>query len=701
MSDDTPLGPPDAFLDWARPLLALSRSQILQDLWVMWTLGAPRTGFVLDIGAADGVHLSNSWLLERLGWRGLLVEPNPRFAASIAAQRAMPHDARAVGPRTGERLAFHVVRDFPELSRLAEGMPTDSHDRRGARDDVETVVVDTVTAADLLAERGCPALIDYLSLDVEGAELLFLETLDWSRVRFRCLTVEHNLTPNRRAIHDLLTAQGYVRVWEELSWFDDWYVAAEAPDWAAVEAGRAAFTPRPESYIRFQDVRRDGDHADRVDGEADVQAMSPERVGAPSTEAQGGTTDPGAFRRLAAFAPSDGSTRCIELELPAGTTARLQPFVSLLTVDGDLLLNIEVEPEQRRVAAAQRFDGVWSGRIEYEAATGEEGLKLSIEVLPGGGVSLGLSGGVLFAWDAPRGGASLAAIDGMGFWTVAHTTLASTGEDTRTLVAAETPSRGLSGALFDDLVYDIGANNGDDTDFYLAKGFRVVAVDADPALCARVAERFAGAITDGRLTLINAGVAPVRGRLTFYVNEVHDEWSSFDREIASRGHPVREVIVPTVTPDDLLDAFGVPRYLKIDIEGYDAVMVRAAAANPVKPTFLSFENGALDLFEALVAAGYDSFQIVNQAHVTEARCPVPAREGLTVEHCFPRGSSGPFGRDLPEKAWLGVPAMRQVLTDHLARVAQRPDSETGEWFDLHASISNASGIAPDRPGTRR
>jgi hypothetical protein len=44
------------------------------------------------------------------------------------------------------------------------------------------------------------------------------------------------------------------------------------------------------------------------------------------------------------------------------------------------------------------------------------------------------------------------------------------------------------------LIYDLGMNNGDDTDYYLKRGFEVVAVEANPALCQVARDRFAEAI---------------------------------------------------------------------------------------------------------------------------------------------------------------------------------------------------------------
>ncbi len=69
-----------------------------------------------------------------------------------------------------------------------------------------------------------PAEIDYLSIDTEGSELEILRAFDFDRWNVRLISVEHNHTPLRQPLYDLLTARGYVRKWPELSAFDDWYV---------------------------------------------------------------------------------------------------------------------------------------------------------------------------------------------------------------------------------------------------------------------------------------------------------------------------------------------------------------------------------------------------------------------------------------------------------------------------------------------
>src|SRR5947209_5901508 len=93
-----------------------------------------------------------------------------------------------------------------------------------------------------------------------------------------------------------------------------------------------------------------------------------------------------------------------------------------------------------------------------------------------------------------------------------------------------------------NLVYDVGMNNGDDTAYYLHRGYRVVAVEADPTLVEEARERFADAVLDGRLTLLNVGIAAEEKSAQFWICEGKSVWNSFDRAVASRnGRPCHAI----------------------------------------------------------------------------------------------------------------------------------------------------------------
>ncbi|MBS0362736.1 MAG: FkbM family methyltransferase [Proteobacteria bacterium] len=201
---------------------AESHGQFLQDLWVTFELGERRNGFFVEFGAADGLRWSNSLHLERsLGWNGILAEPAHCYYPALLSARNCFVDRRCVWTATGERLLFnqpaiavHATIDaYTESDNLAETR------RDGVRYEVETVSLN-----DLLAHWNAPRRIDYLSVDTEGSELDILRAFDFDRYDVRLISVEHNHTPKRDELLAFLTAQGYRRRFETLSFVDDWYV---------------------------------------------------------------------------------------------------------------------------------------------------------------------------------------------------------------------------------------------------------------------------------------------------------------------------------------------------------------------------------------------------------------------------------------------------------------------------------------------
>jgi methyltransferase FkbM-like protein len=82
-----------------------------------------------------------------------------------------------------------------------------------------------VSLNDLLRTHNAPREIDFMSVDTEGSEGDILKAFDFGKYDVKVMTVEHNFVePKRGEIHDLLTANGFVRIFEALSKFDDWYV---------------------------------------------------------------------------------------------------------------------------------------------------------------------------------------------------------------------------------------------------------------------------------------------------------------------------------------------------------------------------------------------------------------------------------------------------------------------------------------------
>lgn len=263
------------------------------------------------------------------------------------------------------------------------------------------------------------------------------------------------------------------------------------------------------------------------------------------------------------------------------------------------------------------------------------------------------------------------------------------------------------------LIFDIGMDTCQDTAFYLRKGFKVVGVDANPAVCADAARRFASEIRRGQLVVVCRAISETRAALPFYVCTSASMLSTADpalRRLQEEryGHTFQQIAVEGATVGDLIAEHGVPYFAKVDIEGYDRVCLAGFLSIPGRPAYLSTE---LDLkavwrhIALLKRLGYRRFALVGQASVPSQRPPTPAREGRHVEHSFDIHSSGLFGRELPA-GWMGLSGLRlrclsmqaqYALTGALRRLeAIRPLagvlrgararlSVAGQWYDIHAT----------------
>lgn len=212
-----------------------------------------------------------------------------------------------------------------------------------------------------------------------------------------------------------------------------------------------------------------------------------------------------------------------------------------------------------------------------------------------------------------------------------------------------------------ETIYDFGSNNGDDLYYYLMKGLRVVAVEANPALCNHIRQLFAEPLASGQLVVINAvlsdqnHVEPV----TFHLHRFNHVLSQFpvplDENPASetyRGN-YQPMQLPAVTPADVVRAHGEPHYIKIDVETYDEAILANLFAAGFRPPYISAESHGIDVFASLVAVGgYRRFKLVDGNSVPDRfRNHVVATPGGHAVHSFPYHSAGPFGEDIPGD-WL-------------------------------------------------
>ena len=240
-------------------------------------------------------------------------------------------------------------------------------------------------------------------------------------------------------------------------------------------------------------------------------------------------------------------------------------------------------------------------------------------------------------------------------------------------------------------IIDLGMHTGQDTAFYLKKGFRVLAVEADPELIAQAESRFADAIGDGRLELVHAAVAEHDGETGFYRSKAGSLYNTLmpDR-LTSSDEGYETITVPSIAAETLLERAGLVRYLKIDIEGADDFVLGAVVRRAeFRPAYVSAEGNGPELAALLYAAGYRGFKLVNQARFARWRQPDPPLEGVVADHAFELHSSGLFGEESPG-AWVSF----KEVTKQWAAAARLMSLNTelfNAWFDVHARLDAGDG----------
>lgn len=167
-----------------------THSQNNQDWFVSTLLSCKWGGYFVDLAANDAVHFSNTLMLERdYGWQGLCVEPNVDYYYGLT-RRKCALVAAAIGSPTDSAVTFNMEGVHGGIV----GFDQTTNKTSLARE------LRTVALGELLERFNAPATIDYMSLDVEGAESLVMDGFPWSKFRFLVLSVERPKADLKRTL---------------------------------------------------------------------------------------------------------------------------------------------------------------------------------------------------------------------------------------------------------------------------------------------------------------------------------------------------------------------------------------------------------------------------------------------------------------------------------------------------------------------
>ena len=239
----------------------VSYAQRYEDLHLLRVFGEQASGFYIDIGAGHPVYDNVSFTFYLRGWRGITVEPNPWLAQLSEAVR--PHDTRIaslIGEQQGQT-TYYLVDDFHGLSTTIEAHARAARTEYGKRSRTLTMPVTTLRT---LCEQHAPAAIDFLKIDVEGAERAVLLGGGWQRFRPKVVVLEAlepvTMAPAWDHWEPLLTDNGY-----RFAFFDSlnrYYVAQEHAALAAPLANAPASFANVTQFGRFKPALEDASHPD-------------------------------------------------------------------------------------------------------------------------------------------------------------------------------------------------------------------------------------------------------------------------------------------------------------------------------------------------------------------------------------------------------------------------------------------------------
>jgi FkbM family methyltransferase len=252
-----------------------------------------------------------------------------------------------------------------------------------------------------------------------------------------------------------------------------------------------------------------------------------------------------------------------------------------------------------------------------------------------------------------------------------------------------------------NLIYDIGGHFGLDSTFYLLKGFKVIAIEANPYCCEEMKKILSHFIKIGQLELIEKAIGKKGEKeVELLIHKKHSDWGTVLPEWnAKYGDEIEKVKVQTINLTEYLWESQIPYYMKIDIEGYDIEVLRQLSLIHPRPKYISvelltFNNilgknvNCLELINELLNLGYKKFQIVDQSKNHLTKCPYPAREGEYVNYKFDGYCSGLFGKELPEDKWTDI---EEILFKYFHYFYNKPNCcgesiDKNGWFDIHAKL---------------
>ncbi len=227
------------------------------------------------------------------------------------------------------------------------------------------------------------------------------------------------------------------------------------------------------------------------------------------------------------------------------------------------------------------------------------------------------------------------------------------------------------------VIYDFGANNGNNIKYYIQKSDMVIAIEADPKQCNIIKDQYQKEIAEQKLfienCIVTSGVSS--NSELFYLHKKRSLLNQYPRPNDKDLHNFKQTTLPSKNIIEIIKKYGEPYYIKIDLENYDHIALEELFINNIKPPYISAESMTLNTFAILVSLGnYKSFKLVNgdDVHLVYKNKIIETLNDK-VDFSFPIYSAGPFGNDI-NGSWFTIENFLYLLS-----------KESLGWKDIHCS----------------
>jgi len=229
------------------------------------------------------------------------------------------------------------------------------------------------------------------------------------------------------------------------------------------------------------------------------------------------------------------------------------------------------------------------------------------------------------------------------------------------------------------IIYDLGASSGENIPYYLIKSDLVIVVEANKICCNIIKKKFWKEIKDKKLIVENCIASDEDMDIDdFYIHRTNYLLSQFPK-------PNYEIInnfIPTMVVKkdikNLIYKYGIPYYVKIDLEEYDDIVLKRIFNSNIKPAYISSEATNRDVIELFIKnQHYNFFKLIEGQLVDILYKNMKLNiNNSIIKYSFPNNSAGPFGNDIPDD-WIDRKNFFKLMEI----------KKTG-WYDIHASLND-------------